>query len=75
MLSTLFARRPEAQDTATWTPDGTIVVQRYRGAVGERETSASRPASPSPSPSPHPPRPDVRSPPAASPSQTWTAIS
>jgi hypothetical protein len=37
MLSTLFARRPEAQETATWTPDGTIVVQRYRGAVGERE--------------------------------------
>jgi hypothetical protein len=37
MLSTLFARRPAVLDTATWTPDGTTVVQRYRGAVGERE--------------------------------------
>ncbi|WP_217239811.1 hypothetical protein [Streptomyces sp. AC555_RSS877] len=37
MLSTLFPRRPEVQDTATWTPDGTIVVQRYRGVVGEQE--------------------------------------
>ncbi|MEU1567982.1 hypothetical protein ABZ504_48050 [Streptomyces mirabilis] len=36
-LSTLFARRPAVLDTATWTPDGTIVVQRYRGVVGERE--------------------------------------
>ncbi|MGW3652500.1 hypothetical protein [Streptomyces sp. NPDC000878] len=37
MLSTLFPRRPAVLDTATWTPDGTTVVQRYRGAVGERE--------------------------------------
>ncbi|MDX2521628.1 hypothetical protein PV355_41980 [Streptomyces stelliscabiei] len=37
MLNALFARRPDVQDTATWTPDGTTVVQRYRGAVGERE--------------------------------------
>ncbi|AVH61838.1 MULTISPECIES: hypothetical protein [Streptomyces] len=36
-LTTLFARRPAVLDTATWTPDGTTVVQRYRGAVGERE--------------------------------------
>ncbi|WP_371572703.1 hypothetical protein [Streptomyces sp. NBC_01314] len=37
MLNALFARRPEVQETATWTPDGTIVVQRCRGVVGERE--------------------------------------
>ncbi|MEU6353196.1 hypothetical protein ABZ896_28370 [Streptomyces sp. NPDC047072] len=37
MLSTLFTRRPAVLDTAMWTPDGTTVVQRYRGAVGERE--------------------------------------
>ncbi|MFD3931713.1 hypothetical protein [Streptomyces sp. NPDC058614] len=36
-FTTLFARRPAVLDTATWTPDGTTVVQRYRGAVGERE--------------------------------------
>ncbi|MDX3587577.1 hypothetical protein [Streptomyces europaeiscabiei] len=36
-FTTLFGRRPAVLDTATWTPDGTTVVQRYRGAVGERE--------------------------------------
>ncbi|SFF97639.1 hypothetical protein [Streptomyces mirabilis] len=36
-FTTLFARRPAAPDTATWTADGTTVVQRYRGAFGERE--------------------------------------
>ncbi|QKZ18613.1 hypothetical protein [Streptomyces chartreusis] len=37
MLSSLFARRPAAPDPATWTPQGTTVVQRYRNALGERE--------------------------------------
>src|SRR5512147_204371 len=37
MALSRFTRRPAVQDTATWTPDGTTVVQRYRGVVGERE--------------------------------------
>lgn len=38
MALSLFTHRPTVPpDTATWTPAGTTVVQRYRGATGERE--------------------------------------
>ncbi|MFD5101776.1 hypothetical protein [Streptomyces albidochromogenes] len=38
MLSSLFARRPDAQDPALfWTPPGTTVVQRYRNTLGPLE--------------------------------------
>lgn len=38
MALSLFTRRPAVPlDTTTWTPPGTSVVQRYRGAVGDRE--------------------------------------
>ncbi|WP_381805558.1 hypothetical protein [Streptomyces niveus] len=38
MALSLFTRRPTVPpDTATWTPAGTTVVQRYRGAVGAGE--------------------------------------
>ncbi|MGW5609409.1 hypothetical protein ACWEWI_25555 [Streptomyces sp. NPDC003753] len=36
MALSLFTHRPAVQDTATWTPDGTTVAQRYRGVVEER---------------------------------------
>ncbi|WP_326615344.1 hypothetical protein OG949_41285 (plasmid) [Streptomyces scopuliridis] len=34
MALNLFARRPDVQDPATWTPPGTTVVQRYRALEG-----------------------------------------
>ncbi|GAA3381156.1 hypothetical protein GCM10020367_71330 [Streptomyces sannanensis] len=37
MLSSLFARRPDVQDPALWTPPGTTVVQRYRNTLGPLE--------------------------------------
>lgn len=37
MLSSLFARRPDVQDPALWTPPGTAVVQRYRNTLGPLE--------------------------------------
>jgi hypothetical protein len=37
MALSLFARRPDVQDPATWTPPGTMVVQRYRGVLGPAE--------------------------------------
>ncbi|MGR4884033.1 hypothetical protein ACIPUC_32085 [Streptomyces sp. LARHCF249] len=37
MLSSLFARRTDAQDPALWTPPGTTVAQRYRNTLGEGE--------------------------------------
>ncbi|MGK5545681.1 hypothetical protein ACSNOH_13255 [Streptomyces sp. URMC 127] len=37
MALSLFARRPDVQDPATWTPPGTTVVQRYRGVLGPAE--------------------------------------
>ena len=36
-LSSLFARRTDVQDPATWTPPGTTVVQRYRNTLGDQE--------------------------------------
>ncbi|MFE5842019.1 hypothetical protein ACFQ7N_10270 [Streptomyces niveus] len=38
MALSLFTRRPAVPpDTTTWIPAGTTVVQRYRGAAGERD--------------------------------------
>jgi hypothetical protein len=37
MALSLFTRRPAVQDPTTWTPPGTIVVQRYRNIVGPAE--------------------------------------
>ncbi|WP_030807323.1 hypothetical protein [Streptomyces sp. NRRL S-337] len=37
MALSLFTRRMDVQDPATWTPPGTIVVQRYRNVVGPAE--------------------------------------
>ncbi|QHC23233.1 hypothetical protein [Streptomyces sp. GS7] len=37
MPSGLFARRPEVQDPALWTPPGTTVAQRYRNTLGAQE--------------------------------------
>ncbi|MGP3978954.1 hypothetical protein ACTWQF_34065 [Streptomyces sp. 8N114] len=38
MLSSLFTRRPDVQDSALlWTPPGTTVVQRYRNTLGPLE--------------------------------------